>query len=269
MSLTLNGDAITPKYGELGGVPFGRIVYNGTLVYDPSANNSGKFVVIDTNDNIQEINEGVVTTAVNVDWSNALSYDTLGYYIKQILSFPQLQGASSGKYFTISSLCKGQKYLEKVILSDFTKNSGMTGYGVFQGCTALTEVDFGSAVYRPNEEYNTWTGCSNLVKIKWNFDGELTEQFRAKPSTLTTVEGTMVNLGKAFSSAKTIDLTAAPLTAPSAQLYIGGLYDHATAGTAFTPTINFSATTITALRSVGQTLAEITAKGWATNYTES
>ncbi len=77
--------------------------------------------------------------------------------------------------------------------------------------------------------------------------------------TLTTVTGTITNLGKAFTSATTFDLSACPLTRKSAMVFINGLYD--IRGGSLTHTIKFSSTTYGYL-SADDIAVATDAKGW-------
>lgn len=78
---------------------------------------------------------------------------------------------------------------------------------------------------------------------------------------LTTVTGTLTNIGKALLTANaTLDLSYCPLTNASAMVFINGLYDLVTAGSSRTHTIKFSSTAYGNLSAAD--IAVATAKGW-------
>ena len=140
----------------------------------------------------------------------------------------------TSKVTNVSYMFYGCYNLSSVPLFDTSNVTNMSG--MFGSCSSLTSVPL----------FDT----SNVMTIQYMF---------YNCSKLTSVDG-FTDLGKAFTSAQTFDMSSCPLTSESVTNIANTVYDMNQNTTIQSATINFSSTVYSALTDEQKTL--FANKGW-------
>lgn len=219
-------------------------------------------------------------------------FNAMFYYCDQLTSISGFADIDLSNVTTLTYSFAGTSRLSSADLSGADFSSCVTFQSMFDGSGA-TNITFSGAKVNTNTTYPfnilarncrklttltldfvNNTMCSDVTSLCQN-DSELTTlifgtmdfaHVRSVTNTfygcsaLTTVTGTLTNIGKAFTANTTLDLSYCPLTNASAMVFINGLYDLVTAGSSLTHTIKFSSTAYGNLSAAD--IAVATAKGW-------